>query len=139
MHGARLVFGAGLTVGVSCALAWGSDQDRRLVSTECTQLNHLVVSQVAKGETKQAEAALSEALVSSSSQPEAVCSGLIFSNLAAIMLNSGRLADAEAFAQRALTALATNHSLNDPMLLRPLQIVGAARFQQGKIGAARQV
>src|SRR4051812_12220997 len=43
----------------------------------CTQLNHLVVSRVANGETKQAEAALSKALASSSSQREGVCAGLI--------------------------------------------------------------
>jgi tetratricopeptide (TPR) repeat protein len=54
------------------------------------------------------------------------------------MLNSGRLADAERFAQRALTALEKNYSLDDPALLQPLQILGAARFQRGKIGAARQ-
>jgi tetratricopeptide (TPR) repeat protein len=104
----------------------------------CTQLNHLVVSQVADGETKQAEAALSKALASSSSRREGVCAGLMLNDLAAIMLNSGRLADAETFAERALTALRKSYSSNNPVLLRPFQILCSARFQQGKIGAARR-
>jgi tetratricopeptide (TPR) repeat protein len=104
----------------------------------CTQLNQIVINQVANGQTKEAEAALSKTLASSSSHPEGTCAGLILNNLAAIMLNSGRLADAETFAERALTALGKNYSSNDPMLLRPFQILCSARFQQGKIGAARQ-
>jgi hypothetical protein len=98
-----------------------------------------VINQVANGQTKKAEAALSKTLASSSNHPEGSCAGLILNNLAAIMLNSGRLADAETFAERALPALGKNYSSNNPVLLYPFQILCSARFQQGKIGAARQM
>jgi tetratricopeptide (TPR) repeat protein len=106
---------------------------------DCAQLHSRVVDQVAKGERKEAEAALSKALINSSNQAEGICAGLISGDLAAIMLDSGRPADAETFAEQSLSALGSSYPPNAPILLHPLQVLCSARFQQGKIGAARQV
>src|SRR5689334_25330240 len=129
---ALFVFAILIAAAVPSAAAGSNDGD-------CIQFNDQVVKQVDKGETKQAEAALSKALANSSNQAEGICAGLTLGNLAAIMLNSGRPADAETFAERAFSALGKYYLPNDPMLLRPLQILCSAHFQQGKLGAARHV
>jgi hypothetical protein len=100
----------------------------------CIELNRLVGRQVANGHTSEAEEALSSALTSAADSSEGVCAGLALHNLAVSNLNSGRLADAE----RALRVLERNHALNDPILLRPLQTLCAAQFEQAKTRRARE-
>ena len=105
---------------------------------DCAQLHSRVVDQVAKGQRKEAEAALSKALANSSNRAEGICAGLISGDLAAIALNSGRPSDAERFAEQSLNALGKSYPPNAPILLHTLQVLCSARFQQDKIGAARQ-
>ena len=107
----------------------------QLADGDCIQFTRRVVAQVAKAETKEAEAALSAAF---SNQAEAACAGLNSGNVAAIMLNSGRPADAETFAAQSVSALGKTYSPDNPILLRPLQILCSARFQLGRISAARE-
>jgi tetratricopeptide (TPR) repeat protein len=104
----------------------------------CIELNRLVGRQVANGHTSEAEEALSSALTSAADSSEGVCAGLALHNLAVSNLNSGRLADAERLAERALRVLERNHALNDPILLRPLQTLCAAQFEQAKTRRARE-
>ena len=138
MFVARVSLLASLTLALQYAQAWPSDRDKPPGSIDCTELNQLVVNEVARGQIAEAEARLSSALASGASDSQPACAGLILNNLAAIMLNSARLAEAEAFAHRALHSLEAEHPPNDPVLLRPFQILAAARLREGKIGSARQ-
>jgi tetratricopeptide (TPR) repeat protein len=54
------------------------------------------------------------------------------------MAVSGRLAEAERFAERSVTILEKSLPPGDPVLLSPLQILAAAQFEQGKTGMARE-
>jgi tetratricopeptide (TPR) repeat protein len=108
------------------------------LSTNCIEFNRVVTTQVANGQASEAEEALSNALTTAIDRPEGVCTGFVLQNLATIKLNSGRLAEAERFAGRALRVLERNHALDDPILLRPLQTLCAAEFEQGKIRRARE-
>jgi len=58
--------------------------------------------------------------------------------MAASMAVSGRIADAERLAEQAVRILEKAYSSNDVLLLRPLQILATARFEQGKTGRARE-
>ena len=51
---------------------------------------------------------------------------------------SGRLADAERLAERSVLILEKTYAPNDVMLLRPLQVLAAARFELGKTARARE-
>lgn len=129
---------ASLTLAVLFAQARSSGQSGPPANNGCTELNQLAVKHIASGQAAEAEAALSRALASGASDAQPACLGIVYNNLASIMLNSARLAEAEAFADRSLHLLGKEYPPNDPALLRPFQILAAARFQEGKIGAARQ-
>src|SRR5215472_1987549 len=58
--------------------------------------------------------------------------------VAVFMSVSGRYADAERLAERAVLILEKAYSPNDLVLLRPLQTLVASRFEQGKTAKARE-
>src|SRR5262249_1600190 len=100
--------------------------------------NQTALILTANGKLGEAEAALSAALLGGAGRPQDWCVGLVLSNLAALMTVSGRLAEAEVFAQRSLSILEKSYPPEDPVLLRPLQILAAARFEQGKTARAKE-
>jgi tetratricopeptide (TPR) repeat protein len=55
-----------------------------------------------------------------------------------VMSISGRVADAERLVEQSVLLLEKNYSANDLALLRPLQILAATRFDQGKTAKARE-
>jgi tetratricopeptide (TPR) repeat protein len=57
--------------------------------------------------------------------------------MAAIAAVSGRLAEAERFAEGAVNILTKSFAPEDVVLLRPLQILAAARFEQGETAKAK--
>ena len=67
-----------------------------------------------------------------------VCAGLTMNKIAAFLSDSGRLAEAEAMAQRSVHTLDESLPPDDPALLRPLQVLAAIQFQRGKIARARE-
>lgn len=104
---------------------------------KCDELDRMVLARTAGGQLDQAESLLSAipaALVTSSKQS---CSGLILTDMAALMLISGRLAEAERFVERSISIFETSNT-PDPVLLRPLQILTTARAGLGKTGKARE-
>jgi tetratricopeptide (TPR) repeat protein len=116
-----------------------SAQTAETSSAVCESSNQLAVRYVNEGHSQEAESLLLKQLSElEKMRSEAGCMGLALNNLAAIMLFSGRLAQAEMFAERSVNTLEKNYSRKHPVLLRPLQILSAARFQQGKIGKARE-
>jgi tetratricopeptide (TPR) repeat protein len=126
----ELVLGAGYAVG--------QDVTRRtLPGYACVEPVQAAATQVHAGRLREAETTLSSMLAAGGNGLEPSCAGLILNQLAAIMDVSGRAAEAEAFAERAVNTLAAIYPPNDPVLLRPLQILAAARFEQGKTGKAR--
>jgi tetratricopeptide (TPR) repeat protein len=112
-------------------------QHRLLETRACAELNQKVVEQAAAGKWKEAEAALSTALARDASEPEAACAGVALTNLAAVMCRSGRFAEAEGIAERSVNILADIQGSEHP-LLRSLQILSTARFEQGKLRMARK-
>jgi hypothetical protein len=58
--------------------------------------------------------------------------------LVALLSDTGRLAEAEVMAGRSVHTLEESFPLDDPVLLRPLQIVAAVQLQRGKIARARE-
>jgi tetratricopeptide (TPR) repeat protein len=112
---------------------------QRNSSAVCESSNHFAVGHAREGRSQEAESLLLQELSElEGKQSGAECVGLVLNNLAAIMLSSGRLAKAEVFAERSIMSLEKSYSPKDPVLLRPLQILSAARFEQGKIGKARE-
>jgi hypothetical protein len=108
-------------------------------SSVCESSNQLAVGYVNQGHSEEAESLLLKELSElERTRSGAECIGLVLNNLAAIMLSSGRLAQAEFFAERSFNTLEKSYSRKDLILLRPLQILSAARLQQGKIGKARE-
>jgi tetratricopeptide (TPR) repeat protein len=105
------------------------------VIAACVDLNQAVMAQVANGKLTDAELAVSAYLVSGA----APCAGLVLNNMAALLSVSGRAADAERLAERSVLILEKAYPPDDVVLLRPLQVLAAARFEQGKTARAREV
>jgi len=103
----------------------------------CSKLDRTVTSQILAGHEKEAEGELSAALANPANDLGSPCAGLVLANMAALMGVSGRFADAEAFARRAVDEFTRVVGPNAPALLRPLQILTLARLEQGKVGSAR--
>jgi tetratricopeptide (TPR) repeat protein len=106
------------------------------VSAACAKLNQTFATELANGQFKEGESALSAALASGAYRAEDACTGLLLNNMAGLMSALGRSAEAERFAQQSVTIL--EKVPNDPVLLRSLQILAAIRFEQGEKAAARQ-
>jgi hypothetical protein len=108
------------------------------VSAACVELHQTVTAQIAAGKPAEGELAVSAFLASGGDHTQEPCVGLLLSNMAAFMSVTGRLADAERLAERSVLILEKTYAPNDAMLLRPLQILAAARFEQGKTARARE-
>jgi len=108
------------------------------VSVACFELNQTVMTQVATGRLTEAELAVSAALGNGGDDAQNSCAGIVLNNMAAWIAVSGRLADAERLAEQAVRILEKAYSANDVVLLRPLQTLAAASFEQGKTGRARE-
>jgi tetratricopeptide (TPR) repeat protein len=107
------------------------------VAAPCADLKQTVLTQVANGKLNEAELAVSAVLASGSDHAQDACAGVVLNNMAAFMAISGRLADAERLAERSVLILEKTYSPTDTTLLQPLQILTAARFEQGKTARAR--
>ena len=104
----------------------------------CVKLNQTVMTQIANGKLSEAELAVSAALASGGDQAQDRCAGMVLNNAAASMAVSGRYADAERLAGQSILTLEKIYAPNDLILLRPLQNLAAARFEQGKMAKARE-
>jgi len=112
---------------------------RRQASVDaCIALNERIVSQAREGRSSEAERALSGALAANADREAYWCVGLSWANLAVLASLSGRSSDAERLALRSVTMLERACPREDPMLLRPLLTLAAARIDLGKTGMARQ-
>jgi tetratricopeptide (TPR) repeat protein len=86
---------------------------------------------------KEAEAELYAALAGGAKDLEPTCASRVLSNLAAAMCASGRFVEGERLAERSVKTLDKVLSPDASELLRPLQILSAARLEQGKLRTAR--
>jgi tetratricopeptide (TPR) repeat protein len=128
-----------LTVVMPCLLAQPQlPQGQFSMDRDCLQLNHLVKTRVENAQLKEAEALLANAWKRASDEQQTDCAGVILSNLAVVMLSSGRLGEAGNFAEKAVSTFEKIHPTNDRILLRPLQLLSAARLERGDLGSARQ-
>jgi tetratricopeptide (TPR) repeat protein len=135
---ARLTVGLWLTAALCPAFAQEANQKAVGVGTACGELQRFVLNQSANAHMEEAERALLGALPSAVGAPDDLCAALIFNNLAAIMQVSGRVGEAEVFALQAINILERSYPSDDPALLRPLNILATARFEQGKTAKARE-
>jgi tetratricopeptide (TPR) repeat protein len=126
---------AALTVGQTLAQDAGKPV---LVSTACAELNRTVMAHLANGKLREGELALAAFLVADDDRASESCAGLVLNNMAALLSISGRVADAERLAERSVLILDKAYSPDDVVLLRPLQTLAAARFEQGKTARARE-
>jgi tetratricopeptide (TPR) repeat protein len=126
-----------LVLGMPFAVAQNL-AEQTFPSAVCTELNQTVTTQIRDGRRQDAESALSAYLASGVSRFSQTCAGLILNNMAAVMAGSGRPAESEALAERSLNILEKSYPPDDPVLLRPLQNLTAARFEQQKIARARE-
>ena len=119
---------------VVCVLVSGVRQ-AEAQSAACLELNQTVLEQAGNGQLTKAELALSAAL---ENRPEPLCTGLILTNLAAIREMQGKYAEAETLARRSLGLLEEQYAQDSVVLLRPLQILAASRFERGNLATARE-
>jgi ATP/maltotriose-dependent transcriptional regulator MalT len=136
MRFASVLLGA-LTVFTGSSVRAQSAQGIAPISAACVRLNQDALTRVAHRQSSEAEKMLSAALASAD-RPNSVCAGLIMSNIATLVETSGRLAEAEPMGQRAVHTLEESLPPGHPALARPLHILAAAQFQQGKITRARK-
>ena len=132
-----------LVLYVSSALgaryAVAQDVTRHAVpSAACIEFNQTAMNQIAVGRLKDAESTLSAALADRASGSEQSCAWLTLHNLAVVMALSGRLAEAEVLEKRSLKILEKGYPPDDPVLLRPLQMLSQIQFEQRKIAKARE-
>jgi hypothetical protein len=127
-----LLLNLSLTLGAREAIAQGVSQAVPL-SPACIELNETVLAQASSGKFGAAETMLSVALASVGNRSEYLCAGLVFHKMSALMAGSGRIAEAERFAERSVKILAEHFPTDDPILLRPLQMLAATRFEQGEM------
>jgi tetratricopeptide (TPR) repeat protein len=110
--------------------------ERAPTGTACLEMNRTVVSQIRSGRIGEAEVIVSTALKNPSGP---LCEGLMLANMAAVRANGGRFSEAETLAQKSIKLLTPIYSPESRILLYPLQVIAAARFEQGKIANAREV
>jgi tetratricopeptide (TPR) repeat protein len=105
-------------------------------SSACTRLNNEALAGIAGAGSAEVENLLSAALVTDRHDP--VCGGLIMNNIAALLFASGRVAEAKAMATRSVHNFEERFPPDDPVLLRPLQILAATQFEQGETARSRE-
>ncbi len=104
----------------------------------CVALNNAVMTHVQAGDFLAAEAALSGFLAGSAGAADHGCAGVVLSNIAVALSISGRLPEAESYAQRSVHVLEQIYPPEDPVFLRPLHVVASSRILRGEIGRARE-
>ena len=119
------------------ALAQSSDHPKPPAQDDCAHISRLAVAQVASGESGEGHENAARILTQAVSRGEDACAGLVLTNVAAFLLASGRLAESERLAERAVHVLEKKYSRDDPALLRALHTLCSARLAQGKVGPAR--
>jgi tetratricopeptide (TPR) repeat protein len=119
--------------------AAAQNASRPAPSSACIEFNRTVLNQVSTGRLADAEAVLSRALASNANGLEELCTGFLLHNMAVIMSASGRLGEAESFAERSVKVLEKSYPPEDLALLRPLASLSSALLEQRKIGKARAV
>lgn len=108
------------------------------ISDLCAELNQKAMTQVANGNLKEAELALTSLLTSGSAQAQGACAGLVLNNMATLLSISGQTENGARLAEQSIHTLERLYSPNDPALLRPLQVLAAASFELGRVGKARE-
>jgi tetratricopeptide (TPR) repeat protein len=108
------------------------------VSGACVDLNRTVVALAANGRLQEARRVLSAASSAGAQDSEDSCTGLVLSNMAVVVAMSLRFAEAKVLADLALKALEKSFPPDDPVLLRPLQVLAASQFERGQIARARE-
>ena len=104
----------------------------------CIDLNQTALDYIAVGRLKDAESTLSAALADQASGSEQPCRWLTLHNTATVMALSGRLSEAEALEERSLKILEKLYPQNDPVLLRPLELLAQIQLQQREIAKTRE-
>ena len=104
----------------------------------CVELNRTVIAQASNGQLKDAELSLSGTLADMTNGVSQSCEWIILQNMAVVVSRSGHPEVAESYAYRSVGILERNYPPDDPILLRPLHMLAAVRFQQGKLAAARE-
>jgi len=106
------------------------------VSASCLELHQRAMSQIRDGRISDAEATVS----STSAKIEGIdysCAGLVLNDMAAFMSGFGRLTEAASFAEQSIQAFQVGYSPENPVFLRPLSVLAAARFEEGRTALAR--
>jgi tetratricopeptide (TPR) repeat protein len=107
-------------------------------SAACVELNQTVMTQLASGQLTQAELTVSAVLAAGGDRSSESCAGRVLNNMAVFLSIAGRPADAERLAERSVLILEKVYAPDDVALLRPLQVLAAARFELGKTAKARE-
>ncbi len=102
----------------------------------CIKLYHDALTLVGQGQSADDERMLSAALAGRD-RLDPVFAGLIMSNVAGLLIRSGRPKEAEAMAKRSVHALEERLTSNNIFLLRPLHTLAAAQLQQGETSRTR--
>jgi tetratricopeptide (TPR) repeat protein len=126
-----------LLITSAAAIAEGQSQNMTL-SSECVALKQSVMTRVTNRQFAEGEKMLLGAYTPGTDHAVNSCVGIILNDIAILMSASGDLAETERLAERWIAILEPLYPPHDPILLSPLQIVAAARFEQGKIGSARE-
>jgi tetratricopeptide (TPR) repeat protein len=111
---------------------------QELPSAACIELNRTAMNHVAGGRLGDAESALSAALANRATDSGQSCAWLTLHNLAFVTALSGRLAEAEVLEKRSLKILEKSYPPDDPVLLRPIQLLSQIQFEERKIAKARE-
>ena len=107
-------------------------------AAECVQVRRTAHDRALNGRLADAEAALSAGLAAGIDRTEDACTGLILTDMAGLMSVTGRDADAELYAGRAIGILERFYPREDPVFFRPLRTLTCARLEQGNLARARE-
>jgi tetratricopeptide (TPR) repeat protein len=130
-----------LLMAFSSGLGYAAAQDlNQLAWSEaaCFELNRTTIALASNGRFEEAEVTLTAGLSRSASFPADRCTGMMLGNLAVVVTATGRMDLAESLAARSVDILERIYPKDHPVLLRPLQILMATRFEQGKVARARE-
>jgi tetratricopeptide (TPR) repeat protein len=132
-----LVFYVSSALGARYAVAQDVSQ-HWAPSGACIEFNQAVLNQLSSGRLEDAETTISGALAGRANGFDQSCAGLALYEMAIVLARSGRLAEAEVFAERSLKILEKMYPPDDLVLLRPLQILSSVQFEQRKTTKARE-
>jgi tetratricopeptide (TPR) repeat protein len=136
----RLLNSLGLPLFVALAVsAQDLREDNDKLDPVCGEYRLQVQDYIDARDLQQAESMLRPMLVEGSPFQAGSCFGEVLSDMATVMLLSGRLAEAEAFGRRSVAALENAYPRHSPDLLNPLGTLALAYLKQAKISKAREV